>query len=123
MSQNAAPRPWRLVIDGVDETIFDANGQIVHCDTQYYPTGMSTADAQLIVDAVNAHDREWQPIATAPTSTPLLVWHPGLGMGGCNVMSYDGHEWRETANDGRALKAGYEPSHWMRLPSSPQATE
>lgn len=49
----------------------------------------------------------------------MLVWHPGLGMGGWNVMRWDGSAWRETANDGRALKPGYEPSHWMPLPSPP----
>jgi hypothetical protein len=66
---------------------------------------------------------QWQPIATAPRHTPLLVWHPGLGMGGWNVMKRDDHGWRETANDGRALKDGYEPSHWTWLPPSPQTTE
>ncbi len=63
---------------------------------------------------------EWQPIETAPRRIPLLVWHPGFGMGGWNVMAFDGSEWRETVNDGRALKEGYEPSHWMPLPPPPQ---
>ena len=61
----------------------------------------------------------WNPIATAPRNTPILVWHPGFGMGGWNVMRFNGNEWRETANDGRALKPGYEPSHWMMLPNPP----
>lgn len=66
---------------------------------------------------------KWNPVATAPTNTPVLVWHPGLGMGGHNVMIRDDEGWRETAHDGRRLKAGYEPSHWMRLPPPPKAQE
>lgn len=62
---------------------------------------------------------DWQPIATAPEGQPVLVWHPGLGMGGWNVMRRDGETWTETANDGRSLKAGFEPSHWMALPAPP----
>jgi hypothetical protein len=61
----------------------------------------------------------WQPIETAPERRAVLVWHPGLGMGGWNVMRRDGKTWRETAHDGRALKEGYEPSHWMPLPEPP----
>jgi hypothetical protein len=62
----------------------------------------------------------WQPIETAPTDTPVLVWHPGLGMGGWNCMAKgDDGTWRETAHDGRVLKEGYEPTHWMPLPEPP----
>ena len=68
----------------------------------------------------NRPPMDWQPIETAPINTPLLVWHPGLGMGGWNVMRFDGEEWRETAHDGRALKGGYEPSHWQPLPPPPK---
>ncbi len=63
----------------------------------------------------------WNPIETAPAGVPLLVWHPGLGMGGWNCMRRNGRTWIETANDGRALKEGFEPTHWMPLPSPPTA--
>lgn len=63
----------------------------------------------------------WQPIETAPEGRPVLVWHPGLGMGGWNVMRRDGATWTETAHDGRSLKEGFEPSHWMPLPAPPES--
>lgn len=63
---------------------------------------------------------DWQPISTAPKRVALLVWHPGLGMGGWNVMRLDDTgTWTETANDGRSLKDGYAPSHWQYLPDPP----
>ena len=61
----------------------------------------------------------WQPIKTAPQNKPVLVWHPGFGMGGWNVMILRNGEWSETAHDGRTLIEGYAPSHWMPLPSPP----
>ena len=63
---------------------------------------------------------DWQPIETAPERTPVLVWHPGLGMGGWNVMMRYKTLWTETMHDGRTLKEGYEPSHWMPLPAPPK---
>lgn len=61
----------------------------------------------------------WQPIDSAPENTPVLVWHPGFGMGGWNVMRRYGGEWMETAHDGRTLKDGYDPTYWMPLPPPP----
>lgn len=63
---------------------------------------------------------QWRKIDdSTPRQTPLLVWHPGFGMGGWNAMAWDADGWRETASDGRRLKDGYEPSHWQPLPSPP----
>ena len=67
---------------------------------------------------------DWQPIETAPTNTPVLVWHPGFGMGGWNCMRCDHFgDWHETSHDGRKLKQGYEPTHWMPLPPPPTEKE
>lgn len=53
MGNEHSPLPWRFeVIDGV-EKIVDPSGSSVHSDDQYYPSGLSTADAKLIVAAVN----------------------------------------------------------------------
>lgn len=61
----------------------------------------------------------WQPIETAPADKPVLVWFERFGMS-YNVMRRDGEGWVEAVDDGRRLKDGYEPSHWMPLPAPPQ---
>ena len=52
----STPRPWKLTEDGDDHIIRGADDATVHHDTQYYPSGMSIADARFIVQAVNSHD-------------------------------------------------------------------
>lgn len=49
-----SPTPWRFEKrpDG-DEVIFDAAGKSVHWDTQYYPSGLASEDAEFIVASVN----------------------------------------------------------------------
>lgn len=49
-----SPLPWSFSEVRFDEIIRDANGNVVHLDTAYYPSGLATADARLIVAAVNA---------------------------------------------------------------------
>jgi uncharacterized protein (UPF0262 family) len=63
----------------------------------------------------------WQPIETAPLHTVVLVWFGRIGMH-YNVMRSSQSGWVEATDDGRRLKEGYEPSHWMHLPSPPEAT-
>jgi hypothetical protein len=65
---------------------------------------------------------EWQPIETAPTGTTVLAWFGRVGMG-YNVLIKDTqNNWHEAVDDGRSLKEGYEPSHWMPLPPPPSTT-
>jgi hypothetical protein len=48
-----SPLPWTFLIENGDEVIRDAAGNAVHQDTQYYPSGLATDDAQFIVASVN----------------------------------------------------------------------
>ena len=50
-----SPLPWRLKeLPTGDIEILDANGNLVHSNSMYYPTGISPADARLIIQSVNA---------------------------------------------------------------------
>lgn len=62
---------------------------------------------------------DWQPIETAPKGRSLLVWFGRVGMH-YNVLICDDMGWREAVDDGRQLKEGYEPTHWMPLPEPPK---
>lgn len=61
---------------------------------------------------------EWQPIETAPSDTPLLVWQPNWPR---MIVARRGTEYRGTA-DKWFDSEGYTstPSHWMPLPESPR---
>lgn len=50
-----SPTPWTLIVEdgGAVEIIQDADGNTVHYDTTYYPSGLTTDDAQHIVSCVN----------------------------------------------------------------------
>lgn len=49
-----SPLPWRYEKRaGGDEVIYAADDTQVHVDTPYYPSGISTYDAQFIVASVN----------------------------------------------------------------------
>ena len=53
---DTSPRPWKLVIVGIVSTIFDANGEVVLDDEDFYPAPPTEADMTLIVSAVNAEE-------------------------------------------------------------------
>jgi len=52
----------------------------------------------------------WQPIATGPKETEVLVWDGKAVF----VAQDDGHDWYELG-DGVTLS----PTHWMPLPEPP----
>lgn len=48
-----AKLPWVLLEEGDDEIIRAADGSTVHRDMQFYPSGLASDDAALIVACVN----------------------------------------------------------------------
>lgn len=124
-----SPLPWTLVeLEGGDHIIKDANGGTVHHDTSYYPSGMATEDARLIVRSVNAQAL-WKPIETVPDDwkdgkREIVALAPEWDHGQRPIIlrwfKYNGLEaWRDW--DGDAL----DPTHWhplAALPNTPTNT-
>ena len=76
---------------------------------------------------------KWQPIATAPKFTPVLIhWSVGLGYDGTTEVAMLG-EWWSDAKAGALVKTEWgpvsldhsgfrnkNPTHWMALPEWPE---
>jgi hypothetical protein len=69
-------------------------------------------------------EREWQPIATAPTKGKFLVWIEGTDLPWPAHTAGDGHLWsnshgllNEPDDRGRVLRTNF----WLPLPPPPAA--
>lgn len=66
---------------------------------------------------------EWQPIETAPTDTPILVYQPGVVLSAGEMSRYSKTSplhFYPSFVDGRDWECDLDtPSHWMPLPPPP----
>lgn len=79
---------------------------------------LEAADA-LAALAQRSVGQGWQPIETAPSGPVLVAWsHQPTWVPQSAYRRADG-EWTEADGDGRAMYST--PTHWMPLPSPPEA--
>ena len=68
----------------------------------------------------------WQPIETAPQDRPILGWMPSggpadaKGGAGLAIVQRDGNGWKVVHDYEDWWWAGYNPTHWMPLPTPPE---
>ena len=58
---------------------------------------------------------EWQPIETAPTGKPVLLWRSGEHFVAAKIRGEHGPGW--CTPDGFEI---FRATHWMSLPEPPQ---
>lgn len=84
-----SPLPWTFETEGADEIIRASDGSEVHRDTDYYPSGLATVDAKLIVQCVNAANTKR---ATSEWMEPTLM---NLRENDWYLVQTNGMEWRD----------------------------